>query len=219
MHAVNEHATVFIVGGDRAVRDSLILMLEGEGYRVATFDGADAFLASIAPDRHGCVIVDVGASGMGGLQLVHEMAQRGWLLPAIFLGNHGDVPMSVRAIKAGAVDFLTRPVARTALLESVRLALAECENLHVQAAANRSAADRMASLTDRERDVMLLAVKGYSNKQIARDLGISHRTVEIHKSHIMHKTGTSSILELARLVSAVRPKEPDNGDREPNVSG
>jgi FixJ family two-component response regulator len=199
---MNDRTTVFVVDNDPAVRDSLALLLEGEGFAVETFDCAESFLAAWRPLPRSCAIVDIRMPGMDGLRLQEELSRRGVLLPVIFLSGHGDIPMSVRAIKAGAVDFLTKPVTGNALLESVNAALIESDRLASRCEANQSAASRLAALTLREREVMLLAAGGLPNKEIARRLGISHRTVEIHKARIMHKTGAETLLDLARLAEA-----------------
>jgi len=194
--------TVFVVDDDPAVRDSLTLLLEQEDLTVETFDSAEAFLAMCPPVPGCCAIFDINMPGMNGLQLQEELSKRGIALPVIFLTGHGDIPLSVRAIKAGAVDFLTKPATGAALLESVKAALLEGERLSRQVEANQTAAARVGSLTDREREVMVLAVEGLPNKEIARRLGISHRTVEIHKARIMHKTGVDSLLDLVRIAEA-----------------
>jgi RNA polymerase sigma factor (sigma-70 family) len=151
---------------------------------------------------HSCVVADIRMPGMDGIQLQEELARRGVALPLIFLTGHGDIPMSVRAIKAGAIDFLTKPITGQALLRSVQEALRESDRLSENAEKNESATARMALLTEREREVMELAIKGMSNKEIARRLGISHRTVEIHKARVMHKTDSDSLLDLARIADA-----------------
>jgi len=195
-------ATVFVVDDDPAVRDSLTLLLEQEDVVVESFASAVAFLAVCRPAPRCCAIVDIRMPGIDGMQLQAELTRRKLLLPIIFLTGHGDIPLSVRAIKAGAVDFLTKPVTGAALLESVEAALLESERLSSQAEENQSASDRVASLTEREREVMALAVDGMPNKEIARCLGISHRTVEIHKARIMHKTGAETLLDLSRIAEA-----------------
>jgi FixJ family two-component response regulator len=191
--------TVFVIDDDSAVRDSLTLLLEQEDLVVKTFESAEAFLAYGEPPPHSCAIVDIRMPGMDGMPLQAELSRRGILMPVIFLTGHGDIPMSVRAIKAGAVDFLTKPVTGTALLESVQAALIESERLGIQSKENQTAAARIASLTQRQREVMVLAIDGLSNKEIARHLSISHRTVEIHKARVMHKTGADTVLDLARI--------------------
>lgn len=195
-------ATVFIVDDDHAVRDALTLLLEQEDLAIETFESAEAFLAACRPVPSSCAIIDIRMPGMDGMQLQTELSRRGVLLPLIFLTGHGDIPLSVRAIKAGAVDFLTKPVTSAALMQSIQVALLESERLNSQAAINQMAATCVASLTEREREVMVLAAEGLPNKQIARHLGISHRTVEVHKTRIMHKTGADTLLDLARIVDA-----------------
>lgn len=190
---------IFVVDDDTAVRDSLTLLIEQEGLVVRAFDSAEAFLAASLPECRGCAVIDVRMPGMDGVQLQAELASRAIPLPVIFLTAYGDIPMTVRAVKAGAVDFLTKPVTREALMRSVEAALDECDRLQAQVESNQAATSRIAALTGREREVMALAVEGHANKEIARRLGISHRTVEIHKGRIMQKTGTGSLLDLARI--------------------
>ncbi len=196
----NSTATVFIIDDDSAVRDALSLMIEQEHFAVATFENAEAFLASCQSECYGCAIIDIRMPGMDGMQLQEVLSKRNIHLPVIFLTGHGDIPMSVQAMKAGAMDFLTKPVTREKLLASVRLAIQKSERIMSENAHHQEALSRLADLTDRERDVMLLAIQGHPNKDIARKLGISHRTVEIHKSKIMHKTGAANLLDLARIV-------------------
>lgn len=193
------NTTVYIIDDDPAVRDALALMLEQEGLQVEQYDSAEAFLARSLQECCGCAIVDIRMRGMDGLQLQQELNRRSTVLPIIFLTGHGSIPMSVNAMKAGAVDFLTKPVSRAQLLAAVRSAIQIDERLLEQAAHNHEAQSRLAGLTRRERDVLELAVAGHANKEIARQLGISHRTVEIHKSRIMHKSGAANLLDLTRI--------------------
>lgn len=181
-----------------------LMLTDDARLQVAVFDSAAPFLATVSPDTCGCVVVDMHLRGKGGVQVAKEMSARELLLPVIVLTDSGDVALTVRAIKAGAVDVLAKPVSRAVLLASVQAALAECDKRGQEVAANRSATERLAVLTERERDVIALAVRGFSNKEIARDLGISHRTVEIHKAHIMRKTAASSLLDLVRLFEAAK---------------
>jgi FixJ family two-component response regulator len=185
-------ATVFIVDDDAAVREGLVAMLDAAGLPCQSYESAEAFLASFRAGQPGCLILDLRMPGMSGTELQAELARRGAKIPIIFLTAHGDIPKSVQAIKAGAVDFMTKPADSTLLLERVRLALAESARF----------SERMGTLTDREREVMVLAAEGLSSKEIARALGISHRTVEIHRGRVMHKTGAHSTLELAEMVRA-----------------
>ncbi|HUX83330.1 MAG TPA: response regulator [Halothiobacillus sp.] len=194
------HDTVYVVDDDPAIRDSLTLLLAQEDISVVAFASANTFLDAIDQTKpRCCAIIDIRMPDLDGLQLQAEITQRGILLPVIFLTGHGDIPMSVRAIKSGAMDFLSKPVTGHALLESVHIALLESEQLLSRVEANHSARSSMESLTNRERDVMALAIEGLSNKEIARRLGISHRTVEIHRARVMHKIGAETLLDLVRI--------------------
>jgi FixJ family two-component response regulator len=187
---------VFVIDDDEAVRDALTLLLETAGYSVATFQTALEFLDACTPDTRGCIILDVDMPGLDGPSLQEELLKRNVRLPVIFLSGKGTIPVTVRAIKTGALDFLTKPVDRKVLLDCVQKALEQGE-------AFQSIALRLAALTEREREVMKLAVAGHSNKEIGQLLGISYRTVEIHRTHVMQKTGASNLLELARIADAV----------------
>lgn len=197
---MSDQPRIFVVDDDPAVRDALTLLIEQEGLPVTAFDSAEAFLAQCNGKCRGCIILDVRMPGMDGVQLQEEIVQRGCILPIIFLTAFGDIPMTVQAMKAGAVDFLTKPVTGAALMASLQVALEECERRQALAETNEEASSRLANLTGREREVMVLAVEGHSNKEIARRLGISHRTVEIHRGRIMQKTGTNTLIDLARIV-------------------
>lgn len=192
-------ATVFIVDDDPAIRDSLTLMISQENLTVRSYASAEDFLEAAEPNCLGCIIIDIRMQGMDGMQLQEALSQRNTLLPIIFLTGHGNIPMSVKAIKAGALDFLTKPITREKLMAAIRTAVLESEKMLSENATQQNAMSRISELTERERDVLKLAIQGYANKEIARHLGISHRTVEIHKSKIMHKTGAVNLLDLARI--------------------
>ncbi len=192
-------ATVFIVDDDPAIRDSLTLMIAQDKFNVIAFESAEQFITEYKTCELSCAIIDVRMAGMDGLQLQNALNKRHVQLPIIFLTGHGDIAMSVKAVKAGAVDFLTKPVTRDKLLTAIKSAIAEAEQILTDNTGHHKAISLIESLTGRERDVAILAVQGYPNKDIARRLGISHRTVEIHKSNIMHKTGATNLLELARI--------------------
>jgi FixJ family two-component response regulator len=196
---MNDTARVFVVDDDAAVRDALAMLLETAGYEVATFPGAGDFLNICTPGTAGCVILDVDMPDMDGPSLQQELNRRGVLLPVIFLSGYGTIPVTVSTIKAGALDFLTKPVDGSVLLERVREALEKYAQLQKQSAL----ASRLAILTEREREVMRLAVAGHTSKEIAQRLEISYRTVEIHRAHVMQKTGASNLLELARIAGAI----------------
>lgn len=191
--------TVYIVDDDPAVRDSLTLMLQQDGYRIRSFESGEAFLAVADTTTHGCAIIDIRMPGMDGIQLQEDILRRQIPLPVIFLTAHGDIPKSVKAMKAGAVDFLTKPVTRRDLLAALQAASREIARIETSAANRSQAQAQLETLTERELQVTQLAILGHSNKEIARKLGISHRTIEIHKSNIMKKTGALNLLELARI--------------------
>ena len=199
-------ATVYVVDDDCAVRDSLVMLLEQHGLPAVAYPSASALLQSVPPDAPGCAVIDVRMPGMDGLELQEQMTRRGFLLPVVILTGHGDIPMSVKAIRRGAVNFLTKPVSASALVHAVREALQEGERVHREAGEIQSAGARLASLTARENEVMALALRALPNKEIARQLGISHRTVEVHRARLMHKTGTQTLLELARLVETTQQR-------------
>lgn len=194
--------TVFVVDDDAAVRDSLTLLLETAGLAVEAYDSAESFLAALSPGRSGCLVLDMRMSGMGGLELQAELARREILLPIIFLTAHGDIPMTVRAMKAGAADFLTKPVDGATLIDRIHAALARARADREGETVRQNARARLSVLTEREQEILALAVAGCPNKEIARRLGISFRTVEVHRSHILLKTGATTLLELAQLVAA-----------------
>lgn len=194
-------ATVFIIDDDAAVRDSLSLLCETAGLKVESYDSAESFLAASHPGQAGCLVLDVRMGQMSGPELHAELNRRGSQLPIIYLTGHGDIPMSVRAMKSGAADFLTKPVDGAALLERVQAALQQNREQLEQLQFCASQRRRLAQLTPREQEIMLLMLAGHSNKVIGKRLGISHRTVEAHRSKIYQKTDTGNLLELAELAA------------------
>jgi FixJ family two-component response regulator len=199
--------SVFVVDDNLAVRESLSLLLEVKGFTVESFPSAEVFLETIKTGRPDCcAIVDVNMTGMDGFQLQEELSRRGILLPIIFLTGYGNIPMSVRAIKAGAVDFLTKPVSAGELDKTVRAALEEGKKLFADMQQSQTAEQRAHSLTQRETEIWALLAEGLSNKEIARRLDISHRTVELHRARIMKKTESANLLELAELYNAAHAR-------------
>lgn len=194
--------TVFVVDDDAAVRDALAQLLAAAGFSVRSFSSGAAFLLACAPDWRGCILLDIAMPGMSGLELQEALAAREIRLPIVFLTAHGKVPTAVQAMKAGAIEFLEKPAAGPVLLEAVRRALATEAEHHAQEAAHTRLAERFATLTGREREVMTLAARGTSNKEIGRALGISHRTVEIHRGRIMRKLGLTTPFQLAAAATA-----------------
>ncbi len=200
---------VLVVDDDVTIRDSLSMMLRSAGYEVRCFASAQEFLAEPF-DAGGCVIADVRMPGMGGLELQEEIARADLHLPVIFVTGHGDVSLAVRAMKSGAVDFIEKPFRNEALVASVERALEIGRQWRDRAEAKREAQHHLAMLTARERDVLERLVKGNANKVVALDLGISPRTVEIHRANIMSKLNARSLSDLVRLAMAAAegPLEP-----------
>jgi len=198
---MSDETTVYIVDDDPAILDSLQALVESEGYRAITFGSAVDFLASDEPaGAAGCLIADVRMPGMGGLELQQELNARGVRLPVIIMTGHGDIPLAVSAMKAGAVDFLEKPFDENALLGSIRRATDKPEI----ATEVQQILDRMAALTPREKEVLELLVLGRANKVIAYELSISPRTVEIHRARVMDKMSARSLAELVRMAISVK---------------
>lgn len=192
--------TVFIVDDDASVRDSLSLMLSLHGYATATFASAEDFLTAWQPQWRGCVIADVRLGGMSGLELQQQLRARMPDLPVVVITAHGDVAAARQAFLSSAVDFIEKPFEPQQILQAVEHA---CRRL---AAGSAPAAPAVpAALSDRERQVMALLVEGLDNRAIGTRLGISHRTVEIHKARVLEKTGARNVLELVRLVDRGHP--------------
>lgn len=189
---------VHLVDDDPAVLDAMTLLLRTKGYAVAAYASAEAFLDACGQGAEGCVVADLRMPGMDGIELQAELARRGLALSVLFLTGHGDIPTTVKAIKSGAADFLTKPVSGATLMRSIDAALEQARARH-DSAPSADAAPPLGNLTPREADVMKLIVAGRSNKEIGKHLGISHRTVEIHKAHLMQKTRANSLMDLARL--------------------
>lgn len=197
---MNSQPTVFLVDDDDAVRDSLALLFETAGLAAEAYPSAETFLDAYRPERPGCLVLDVSMPGMSGTDLQTELNRRDVRLPIIFLTAHGDIPMTVRTIKAGAVDFLTKPVQAKPLLERVQAAIAQDLQQRERLKLEPGAGASLATLTPRELEVAKLLVEGCTNKEIARRLGISHRTVENHRARVMEKTHSTHLIQLARLV-------------------
>jgi two-component system response regulator FixJ len=198
---VTEDLHVFVVDDDADIRDSMMMLLEGAGFKVRTFASARQFLADKDP-KLGCVVADIRMPDMSGLELQEEIARRHPGLPVIIITGHGDVPLAVRAMKAGAIDFIEKPFDDEKMIDGIRRALDVGLKTRNQSAGTKAAADQLALLTPRERGVLDKLVQGRSNKIVAYELGISPRTVEIHRAHIMDKMNASSLSDLVRLVLA-----------------
>ncbi|GBG02449.1 DNA-binding response regulator [Azospira sp. I13] len=189
---------VYVVDDDEAMRDSMVWLIESEGYPVQAFSSAEAFLAFYQDGLAGCLVLDVRMPGMSGLELYERLAALRATLPVIFITGHGDVPMAVAALKQGAADFIEKPFNDTDMLRLIRQCLEMDTSRRARRAKELSVANRLAQLTAREREVMDRVVEGKLNKQIADDLNISMKTVEAHRARVMEKMGVRSLAELVQ---------------------
>jgi two-component system CheB/CheR fusion protein len=193
---------VFVVDDDSHVRDAIRTVLEEAGRTVEDFATSEAFLEAYRPGRGGCLLIDAHLPGINGIELLKRLRDAGHRLPAVMITGNSDVPMAVQAMKAGAADFIDKPIGRSELLESVERALAQSEDSNTLSAWRETAANHIAGLTPRQRQIMELVLAGHPSKNIAADLGISQRTVENHRAAIMKRTGSKSLPALARLALA-----------------
>jgi two-component system response regulator DctR len=191
--------TVFVVDDDRGVRKSIRELLISVGLAVETFESAQSFLDAFDAARPGCLVLDVRMAHMSGLVLEGKLAEMGADIPIVFISGHGDISMAVGAVKRGAVDFVPKPYQEQHLLDAVNEALRRDALARATPLDDNGVTERLQMLTSREREVLDLALKGHSCKMIARELGISHRTVELHRSHLLEKLGVASVTELLRL--------------------
>ena len=199
-----DETLVYVVDDDHGVRDSLSLLLRSVGIKSAAYESAKAFLDAYEDDRVACLVADIRMPGMSGLDLQRELKERDIGLPIIFITGHGDVPMAVNAMKSGAMDFLQKPFRDQDLLDRINKALKLARDHQATQMEEDEIRRRLDSLTPRESEVMSMVVKGCANKVIAMDLGVSQRTVELHRARVMHKMGVRSLAELVRLAERVR---------------
>jgi FixJ family two-component response regulator len=200
-------ATVFVVDDDASIRTSLLRLIGSFGWQVRAFESADAFLRDAASDARGCLVLDLQMPGLNGLELQQAIVQRGWVLPIVFITGRGDIPATVRAMKAGAVDFLTKPIAATDLAAAITRALDRARVESADAAEISALRARYETLTPREREVMALVVSGRLNKQVAGDLGTAEKTVKTQRGRVMAKMGANAVTDLVRFADrlGIRP--------------
>lgn len=198
MHELRSRYTVFIVDDDLSIRDSLSLILSLKGFRTASFARADDFLAVLQPEWTGCVVADLKMPGMSGLELQQALTRRQPQLPVIVITAHGDLASSRQAFKANAIDFLEKPFDDEQIVAALDLAFNRLHDSEADQAEHRRRGEAVATLTEREREVMLLLGEGLQNREVAARLGLSPRTVEVHKARILAKLGIRNVAELVR---------------------
>jgi len=203
-----EEPVVFVVDDDEDIRAAMRSLLASVGLRVETFPTAQDFLGSRRPDAPACLVLDVQLPGLSGLDLQYELIQKGISIPIVFLSGHGDIPTSVQAIKAGAVEFLTKPVQDHQLLDAIRRAIVVDQLERPRRAELADLRRRYGSLTPREREVMTMVVAGLLNKQAAARIGTSEVTVKVHRAHIMRKMRADSVADLVRMAERLAGSYP-----------
>jgi RNA polymerase sigma factor (sigma-70 family) len=196
---IESEAIVYVIDDDAQTRDALKNLMRSVGLQVEVFASAQDFLRSKRPDVPACLVLDVRLRGLSGLDLQKRMAEANIEIPIIFITGYGDIPMTVQALKAGAVEFLTKPFRNQELLDAIQQALERDRTTREQRAKNDELYDRYDSLTPREREVMTLVVAGLLNKQIAGELGTSETTVKNHRHQLMEKMGADSVAELVKM--------------------
>jgi FixJ family two-component response regulator len=190
---------VYIVDDDLSVRRSTERLVQAAGLKVETFTSAKEFLADARFEGPACLVLDVRMPGLSGMDLQRELTQAGIRIPIIFITGHGDIPMSVRAMKAGAVEFLTKPFRSRALLDAIRAAIERDRSTHKERSETGELRQRYEQLTPREREVMVLVAAGLLNKQVAGELATTERTIKFHRAHIMQKMSAKSLADLVRM--------------------
>ena len=199
---------VFVVDDDASFRESIRDLVRSVSLHVEAFASAQEFLRSKRPDVPGCLVLDVRLKGLSGLDLQKRMAEADIEIPIIFITGHGDIPMTVQAMKAGAVEFLTKPLRDQDLLDAIQQGLERARNAREQRSNIEELDDRYHSLTPREREVMALVAAGLLNKQIAGELGTSEASVKVHRQHVMEKMGAGSLAELVRMADRLEISTP-----------
>jgi RNA polymerase sigma factor (sigma-70 family) len=190
---------VYVIDDDESVREGVADLLRSVGQQVQLFGSAQEFLDSKRPDAPGCIVLDVRLPGPSGLEFQRRLIKSNIQLPIIFISGHGDIPMSVRAIKSGAIEFLTKPLNEQQLLDAIQAGIARDRTRRTEAKVVAELQERFESLTPREREILTLVVSGCRNKDIATQIGLSEMTVKVHRSHIMQKMRASTLVDLVRM--------------------
>jgi FixJ family two-component response regulator len=212
--------TIFVIDDDPSVRKSLSRLLESLGFNTETFASAEEFLKRGHFDGLGCIVLDVRMPGLSGMDLQRELNKADYSMPIVFITGHGNIPMTVQAMKGGAVDFLTKPFDDEELLQAVEKAMEVDRNVRAERAEVRDVLRRVEKLTPREHEIVRYIIAGMLNKQIAFRLGIAEKTVKIHRGHIMEKLAADSVAELVRVAEKARIKPAVRlGNRKRGLSG
>ncbi|WP_090263561.1 response regulator transcription factor [Pseudomonas panipatensis] len=205
---VSQETVVYVVDDDQGMLDSTVWLLESVGLKALAFTSGRDFLDACSTEAHGCVLLDVRMPGLGGLSVQEEMRRRGIELPVIFVSGHADVPIVIRAFKAGAVDFIEKPYNEQLLLDSVQQSLQSRAHQHASRAGLGELDERLAALTPRERDVLLPLVRGYTNREIAEQLEISVKTVDLYRARVMKRMRADTLADLVGMAIAAGLVDP-----------
>lgn len=215
--AAEAHPVVYVIDDDPSIREALAGLLRSVGLDVKLFGSTQEFLECRRPDAPGCLVLDVRLPGAGGLDLQSQLAASNIQLPIVFITGHGDIPMSVQAMKAGAIEFLTKPFRDQELLDAIHVGIARDRHRLHDGEAVKQLQERFQSLTAREREIMAHVVTGRMNKQIAGDLDVSEITVKVHRGHVMRKMGAKSLAELVRMSDRLGLRSTPRRDQSPGA--